>query len=1071
MARTFLLTGSRRRRFAFVSAASALAVVGLGLPGAAGSAAAASGPVRTFTTAASPQVVAAGQTSTFTVTATNTASQFYTIGKVVVAVPAGFSNVALGTATGGHDTWTEKVGTCASPLTAPCTQVGGTTVTAIANGVLGFLALWPGQSLSISFMATAPQSPTTGSWGVTAAVVNDPRDGVNLLPFTHVGSVPAVQVTAGAPAALLVSAPGSATAGNAISLGVTSVDSFGNPTAENGSLTVTSSDGQASLPGSVPLSAGSASFPVTLKTAGPQQVSVTDGSLIGAATVNVDSAGASSLQVQATPPTVQAGGQVSVSVTARDAYGNVAVGYPGVVTVSGSPGGGTPASGPLSNGQGSFGLTLTTAGTVQLLATDGTLSGTTSVAVTPAPAAQLVVTGAPSPSATAGSPFTVTVNSIDQFGNNTGQSGPLTVTSSDGQAVLPSGAALTGGSATFGLTLKTAGTQTFTVSGGGLSTVTGVTVAPAAATSLSASTQASVQAGVPVAVQVTAFDPYGNVATGYPGTVTVSGAPGGGTPASGTLGAGVGSFPLTLTTAGSATITATDGSLTGTTSIQVTPAPATALVVSGGPSSVIAGTPVALNVTAQDPFGNTDTSLTGTLAISTSDPTAGPTTAPINAGLGSFSVTLDTAGMQTVSVSTSGAGGTIAGDYQPTVRPATAAKLALSAPAAVTAGQAFSATITVEDQFGNPVGGADPGTPVALNLTPTTGSLAGTTSAVSGSGVATLTGLSVAKANASPGYTLTASGPSPLIPASQALAVNPGTPTKLVVESATDEKTALSSPVATLPFDVVVQAQDSLGNPAPVSSTTPTSLSLAASGPGSLTTAGSGSIPTGSATGTITGAVYSQLANGVTLTASTSSPALSGTFLVNVQQLAATTITSPGTITSLTSLNANGTQCVLSQQTPTCAKLVLGNGANANQPVYLFEGQCAGASSTCLSNGTLTGLLVNATANFKDANGNPLYTNAHPAQIIVSCYVGLCKPVGDTDNDAEDRTEDANKYPDFVSVSDTGTTFVKAPLCLKPGVINAGASYCVDTSSSFRDKNNNLFTTLLIAIDFRITGG
>jgi hypothetical protein len=1031
---------------------------------------AATGSVRTFTATGSPQTVAAGQTAAFSFTVTNTASQFFTIGKVIVAVPAGFTAVTPGSATGGHDTWTEKVSSCASPLSPPCTQIGQTRVTAVANGILGFLALWPGQALTLHFTATAPTAPTSGTWNVAADVLNDPRDSVDVLPFTQTGGSPGFGVVAGAPASLTVSAPISATAGSPVAVGVTSLDKFGNQTAENAQLTVTSSDPQASVPSPVPLSGGASSFAATLKTAGPQTVTVNDGTLSGSATVTVAAAAAGSLQAQAMPASVQAGGQATVSVTALDPYGNVAVGYPGTVTVSGSPGASSPVSGPLTDGQGSFALTLTTAGPVQLLATDGTLSGHASVTVTPAPAAQLVVTGAPSPSATAGTPFTVTVSSVDQFGNNTGQSGPLTVTSDDGQAVLPSGAALAGGTATFPVTLETSGLRTFTVAAGGLSTTTAVTVAPAPASRLAVSAQSSVQAGVPVPVTVTAFDPYGNVATEYPGVVTVSGAPGGGTPSSGTLSAGVGSFPLTLTAAGPAQLTATDGTLTGTAPIQVTAAPATTLDVTGGPASVPAGTPVLLHVTAQDPFGNTDTSLTGTLAISTTDPAAGPTTAPITGGVGSFTVTLDTAGPQTVSVTTPGAGGTISGTYATTVTPLGAAKLALSSPASVTAGQTFGVTVTVEDQFGNPIGAADPGTAISLALAPTTGVLLGTTSATSSGGVVTLGGLSVDRANASPGYTLSASGPSPLTPASAALAVNAGAPTKLAVGSATDEKTALPSPVATLPFDVAVQAQDSFGNPAVVSGTSSTPLTLTASGPGVLTSPGTGSIPAGATNGTITAAVYSQLANGVTLTAATTSPALTGTLAVNVQALAASTTTSPGTNTTLTSLNPNGTTCTLSAQTPTCSQLILGNGANGNQPVYLFEGQCTGVSSTCLASGSLAGLLVNATANFKDANGNPLYTNAHPAQVVVSCYSQLCKPVGDTDNDLEDRTEDAQAYPLYFNVSASGGSFVKAPLCTKAGVINPGASFCVDLSTSYRDKNKNLFTTLLIAIDFRVTG-
>ena len=67
-------------------------------------------------------------------------------------------------------------------------------------------------------------------------------------------------------------------------------------------------------------------------------------------------------------------------------------------------------------------------------------------------------------------------------------------------------------------TLDTAGVATITA-GGSIFGSANVTVNPAAASQFSISAPAGVTAGVPFSVTVTALDPFGNVATGYTGTV------------------------------------------------------------------------------------------------------------------------------------------------------------------------------------------------------------------------------------------------------------------------------------------------------------------------------------------------------------------------------------------------------------------------------------------------------------------------------------------------------------------------------------------------------------------------
>jgi hypothetical protein len=75
----------------------------------------------------------------------------------------------------------------------------------------------------------------------------------------------------------------------------------------------------------------------------------------------------------------------------------------------------------------------------------------------------------------------------------------------------------------FSATLKTAGTQsitaTDTVTTGMTSSQTGIAVNPAAASVLVITGPSSVTTGVAFSITVTAYDAYGNVATGYTGTV------------------------------------------------------------------------------------------------------------------------------------------------------------------------------------------------------------------------------------------------------------------------------------------------------------------------------------------------------------------------------------------------------------------------------------------------------------------------------------------------------------------------------------------------------------------------
>ena len=251
----------------------------------------------------------------------------------------------------------------------------------------------------------------------------------------------------------------------------------------------------------------------------------------------------------------------------------------------------------------------------------------------PTQVSSFVVAGFPAP-ATAGLPDSFTVIATNGNGTTaTGYTGTVHFTSSDPQAGLPSDYTFTTADAgvhTFGATLKTAGTQSIvaTDATAGLTGIEGGILVQAAATSQLAISgfPTSVTAGVAGSLTVTAQDAYGNVATGYAGTIHFGSSdrqallPGDYTftPTDG----GTHSFNTTLKTAGTQWIAAADTlipSLAATeTGILVTPAAATRLQITG-PASIKAGTSFSITVTAYDAYGNIATGYTGTVAFKSSD--------------------------------------------------------------------------------------------------------------------------------------------------------------------------------------------------------------------------------------------------------------------------------------------------------------------------------------------------------------------------------------------------------------------------------------------------------------------
>ena len=351
---------------------------------------------------------------------------------------------------------------------------------------------------------------------------------------------------------------------------------------------------------------------------------------------------ASSFSVSGFPSSTMAGVANSFTVTAKNADGTTAAGYTGTVHFTSTDGQAVlPADYTFTAadaGVHTFSATLETAATQLITATDtltlGLTGSETGITVSPAAASHLGI-AAPAGS-TAGSAFNVTVTALDPYNNTaTGYTGAVHFTSSDGQAVLPGNYTFTAadnGVHTFsnGVTLKTAGSQTVTAADAVTISITGgatVALNSAAASTMSVAGFPSVTtAGAAHTFTVTLRDPYGNIASGYSGTVhfTSSDAKAA-LPANYTFttaDAGVHTFSATLKTAGTQSITVADtttASLTGTDGgITVNAAAASQFIITA-PTSVQHGVAFSLTLTVEDAYGNVVTGYTGTVHFSSTD--------------------------------------------------------------------------------------------------------------------------------------------------------------------------------------------------------------------------------------------------------------------------------------------------------------------------------------------------------------------------------------------------------------------------------------------------------------------
>ena len=389
---------------------------------------------------------------------------------------------------------------------------------------------------------TAPErGPQRLGVGVLAALT------ATLLLLSAASTVLGAKPPTTPPQALAVTGLATNAAGTVQTIRVTAQTNGKVNPAYRGAIVLTSSDGAAVLPARYTFTAadkGVRTFSVQLKTAGSQTVTATDtanAAIKGSQSVTVTGAAAAAFSLSGLSGGV-AGQAQNLTLTVRDAYGNLATGYRGRVQGQSSD---TQAAVPASYtftaadaGVHTFSVALKTVGQQSIGYTDAPNAALTATAgpvtVTPAGAAKLVLGRLHSDAA--GSVQSVSVTALDAYDNvATGYRGTVSFGSSDAQAKLPADYAFTAGEAgfrDFNVTLKTVGAHTVTVTDTQNATLTSTQSAttsngPAADIVLTTDVAESFQdqplvtAGQPFALTARVVDAFGNTAVDFVGKIGI----------------------------------------------------------------------------------------------------------------------------------------------------------------------------------------------------------------------------------------------------------------------------------------------------------------------------------------------------------------------------------------------------------------------------------------------------------------------------------------------------------------------------------------------------------------------
>ncbi|NUQ64021.1 MAG: hypothetical protein HUU20_16210 [Pirellulales bacterium] len=266
-------------------------------------------------------------------------------------------------------------------------------------------------------------------------------------------------------------APHKASTGTPVTVRVVALNGLNYPVSSYNGTAVVESSETGAVPASVTFVNGVAKFQATFNTADPDAtVTVTDGSVSKMVTINVVDPSAVTQFALLAPRNAPTGTPVTVRVVALNGENRPALSYNGTADVSTNPQGATlPANVTFVNGVATFQVTFNTANAnTTLTVTDSVNTSLTKTATINVVDPSVVTRFALllPPYVPKGAPVTVRVAALNGLGGLVSNySGPATVTSSDGAAVLPAGntVTFTNGIAAFQVTWNTLGSQTLTV--------------------------------------------------------------------------------------------------------------------------------------------------------------------------------------------------------------------------------------------------------------------------------------------------------------------------------------------------------------------------------------------------------------------------------------------------------------------------------------------------------------------------------------------------------------------------------------------------------------------------------
>ena len=794
---------------------------------------------------------------------------------------------------------------------------------------------------------------------------------------------------------------------------------------------------------------------------------------------NISGGTASQLAFSVQPSNVAAGSAITpqVEVTARDAHGNVATGFAGMVTIAiaNNPAGGTltgTPSVPAVAGVASFtNLSINNAGpayTLSASATGPTGATSGSFDVTAGPPSHLVFSNQPS-TTPAGATITpaVTVTAKDASGNTdptfTGNV-TLTITSGSGTA----GATLSGtatvaavsGIATFStLNIDKAGTG-YTLS----ATAAGIAGAASSAFTISAGVAAklaftagpvSAAAGASLGtIQVTAQDAEGNPVQSYTANVSlvIGNNPSGGALSGVTTVAaasGVATFTgLSIDKAGAGyTLSVSSGALTGATSTPfgISAGAATALTFTVQPSNATAGAAIApaILVSARDALGNAVTSFTGTVTIAIATNPAGgvlsgSATVPAVSGVASFStLSIDKAAIgYTVSASAVGLAGATSAPFN--IAPAAATSLSFTVqPTTATTNANISPAVkvTVHDALGNVATGFNGNITVAIGANPGGGTLSGTRTLAAVNGVASYQALGIN--NIGTGYTLTAAAAGLTGATSAAFNIIASVGTQLFFSVQPPDPATAG---ATLSPSLVVVARDASGQTASSFTGNVTLAITAGAGVPGAVLSGPTTVAAVVGVATFAGLSIDKAAIGYKLTATASglSAATSAFFTIN-----------PGSATQLSYTLQPSTTTVATAITPkieVTARDAQGNTATA------FTGNVTVAIAANPGSGTLGGTATVAAVNGVASFANLAISQAGTGYTLSAAASGL---TGATSG----------------AFDVTAARATQLGFSVQPASVTAGTSIAPAVKVTARDATGSVATGFSGAVTLSISAG